>query len=442
MLRARTLARLAAGPAGVGLAALTVALALLAAGGPAMAATRAAEPTPPDVGAGVVAAAAAPTKIISKYSCDLSGYGTSTPASLSATLTIPASVVAGSKVDITLATTASDALPTAALTALSGVTTFDVSAHLTQQPGTGVDATSPVPLAGTAQAPATLTAVPAATATGTAEFDLTGTGVIVTPAQTLTITPHTSTNSLAAITCSTTAATQNVKVVVSPETVGTSGPLYACVVSLAGINLDTVDAHIVSTIAATGTRTTGKTDTVTYSTGTFGPWETSGTSGVTIAVSVAADLAVTGAQPGQIAINQSIDPKAAVMKLSGRLALTKAGTDHILVPKKITITLKETADAITLTSLFTCSLTTTPTPAGLTMSVTDAGGSTLGSGTPTPTPTPSPASTQIGVPVGAPDTGGGPGSGVSVGAVAAGGLIVVSGGGLVLVGRRRSARRN
>jgi hypothetical protein len=130
MPRAGTLARLASELAGT-------ALALLAAGGPALAATRAADPQPPAEGAGIVAAAAAPTKITSKYSCDLSGYATSIPATFNATPTIPASVVAGSKLDITLATTASYALPAAVLTALSGVSSFDVSAHLTQQPGTG-----------------------------------------------------------------------------------------------------------------------------------------------------------------------------------------------------------------------------------------------------------------------------------------------------------------
>jgi hypothetical protein len=315
------------GRAGAGLAVLAAALALLAAGRPALAAVRASDP-PPDTAAGVVAAAAAPTTITSKYSCDLTGYGASIPdATVSATLTIPASVVADSSLDVTLATTASDALPAAVVTALDGVTSFDVAGHATQQPGTGTDATDPVALAGSATAPATLTALPAITATGTATFPLTGTGAIVAPVQQFTITPQTSDKALAAITCATTAASQDVKVVVSPETVGTSGPLYACVLSLAGTNLDTIDAHIASVITASGTRTTGKTDTVTYSTSAFGPWEDSAADGVS--VTVAADLAVAGAQPGQIAISQAIDPTAAVMKLTGKLKLTKAGTDRI-----------------------------------------------------------------------------------------------------------------
>jgi hypothetical protein len=442
MLRARILARLMAGLAGAGLAALTAALALLAVGGPAVAATAAADPPPPVEGSGIVAAAAAPTKITSQYSCDLSGYGTSIPAAtLSATLTIPASVVAGSKLDLTLATTASDALPAAVLTALKGVTSFDVSAQLTQQPGTGLDASDPVALGGTAQAPATLTAVPAATATGTAEFDLAGSGVIVAPAQTLTITPHTSAAALAAITCTSTAATQDVKVTATPQTIGTSGPLYACVESVAGTNVDTIDGHIPATITASGTRATGKTDTVTYETSAFGPFtETgAGTSGVSVAVNAAASLPVTGAQSGQISMNQAIDPASAVMKLSGKLALTKAGTDHILVPKTITITIAETSGAVTVTAKLTCTLTTTPTPVGLTISVTKAAGRPSPSTSPTPDPTTT--STQSGIPAGAPDTGGGTGPGVSVGTAAAGGVIAVSGGSLVLVGRRRRRRR-
>ena len=79
---------------------------------------------------------------------------------------------------LTLATTASDALPAVVLTALKGVTSFDVSAELAQQPGVA-NTVSPVSVAGHAQAPATLTAVPAATATGSAEFTSPGSGVIM-----------------------------------------------------------------------------------------------------------------------------------------------------------------------------------------------------------------------------------------------------------------------
>ena len=295
---------------------------------------------------------------------------------------------------------------------------------------------SPVSVAGTAQAPATLTAVPAATATGSAEFTSPGSGVIMAPAPTLTIAPLIGAKALTAITCTTTDAIKNVKVTVTPPTIGTSGPLYACVLSVAGVGTETVDAHIPATITSSGARTTGKTDTVTYSTGAFGPW-TTGSSSVSVAVNVATSLSVTGAEPGQISVNQAIDPTSAVLKVSGKLALTKAGTDHVLVPKKLTITIKETSGAITITGTYTCTLMTTPTPVGLTMSVTKAGGSPLGSGSPAPTPT----STQTGVPVGAPDTGGGTASGVGVGAVAAGGVIAVSGGGLVLASRRRRVSR-
>ena len=177
------------------------------------------------------------------------------------------------------------------------------------------------------------------------------------------------------------------KVTVTPQIVGTSGPLYACVLSVAGVGTETVDAHLPATITSSGTRTTGKTDTVTYSTGAFGPW-TTGSSSVSVAVDVATSLSVAGAQSGQIAVNQAIDPTSAVLKVSGKLALTKAGTDHILVPRKLAITIKETSGAITITGTYTCTLMTTPTPVGLTMSVTKAAGSTLGSGSPTPTPTP------------------------------------------------------
>lgn len=211
MLRARTLARLAVQLAGVGL--VGVGLVVLTMGGTAMAAARAADPTPPNAGTSLVAAAAAPTTITSKYSCDLSGYGTSLPAvTLSATVTIPASVAADASLHITLATTASDDLPAAVITALKGVTEFGVTGELAQQPG-ATGTVSPVSVAGSAKAPASVTALPAVTATGSAVFTTPGTGVIMAPAPTLTIAPLAGSTTLAHITCTTTAAIDRKSVV-------------------------------------------------------------------------------------------------------------------------------------------------------------------------------------------------------------------------------------
>jgi hypothetical protein len=391
-----------------------------------------------------------PTKVTSSYSCDLSAYGTGlTPVTLSGTLSVPASVIADSAADVTVTTTASDALPAAVVTALAGVKSFNIA--------TTVDAkeltlTGTAALTGTATAPTTLTTLPIVTATGSVDFSqsvpgsagfpFAGAGTVTAPAKSLTITPHTSTGTLASITCTTTAAAQDVKVTVTPETIGTKGPLYACTYTSRGVRLDKQFWHVPSTITTSGAATTGKKLTVTYQTDAFGPTFWAGAT----SVSYAGSLAVIGAQPGKVVLDQAVDENASHLKLSGKMPLTKVGTDRFEVPKKFTMTITFPGTAGPATLDFGCTLTAATAPVGRTVTVhkAPAGHHPHPSHSPTPTSSPTPSQGVLGggTPTGAPNTGGGLGSvGGGLGMALAGLGVAGAGGVLVLGGWRLRRRR-
>jgi hypothetical protein len=394
------------------------------------------------------ALAAPPTKVTAAYSCDLSAYAGTTPVTLSGTFSIPPTVVADSTVDITLATTAGTLTP-AEVTALTGVTTFDIATTLTAKEtlkGVATPIPGTVALTGAATAPTTLTTLPVMTATGSVDFSVpfpgskgfpvSGTGAITVPAA-LTITPQTSTAAKPVISCATTTTSQDVKVTVTPETVGTTGPLYKCTLTEEGALLDTQFVHVVSTITTSGTATTGKTLTVTYKAPIFTPIFWAGASSVTYAGS----LPVTGAQTGNVSLDESVDVTKP-LSVSGKLPLTKAGTDHIEVPKKFTIEMSTS----TATVDFTCTLTTTSVPVGRTIAV--KGATTHPHPRPTVTVTATVTTTPNqgveggGTPSGAPETGGGIGSvGGGLGMALAGLGIAGAGGGLVFGGWRIRRRR-
>src|SRR5215472_9127973 len=179
----------------------------------------------PDGGpTGFAATVSKPKTVTSQYSCDLSGYGSGlAPVTLSGTLAFAASVPALTPLALTLSTT-SAALPPAVLSKLDGVTAVSLSTTVTVQGASLPDAT----LRGQVQAPAHLTGLPANSATGQVTFPAEGTGVIQAPAKPLTFVPHKGGTALPSITCTTTAATQDVTVTVTPPVFGTSGPLYTC----------------------------------------------------------------------------------------------------------------------------------------------------------------------------------------------------------------------
>jgi hypothetical protein len=334
---------------------------------------------------------------------------------------------------MTLATDASSALPAAVIAAMAGTTSFKLAASVTQDPGL-TSATATDAISGTVHAPATITDVPAIRATGTAQFGVTGDAVIVVPATKLTITPEINTTPLAAINCTTTAEATNVKVTVTPLTVGTTGPLYTCVISGGGRN-NTSYWHMQSVMTATGSKTTGSTETVSYTNVLLG--SVPSISGLT-AAKFTGSLPVTGAQSGTIAVNQSLDLSSSQPTVTGKLKLTAAGTDTIADPGTFTIELTVPAGTVPMT----CTIQKPPAPAGLTLAVKAPGGPTA-SASPTPTSAPTASSTGggqpqgSGFPSGAPATGGGTGSGTSIALVSGGVALAVAGGGLVLVARRR-----
>lgn len=428
MFRAGRLTWLAAGAACLAAAmivlvpgAATAAAAAPASGGPASGGT-----------VSIASLAAKPSSFTTQYSCDLSAYGSGiAPVTLSATATFPASVEALTPLDITLTTT-SASLPSAALSKLKGVTSIDLSAKLTAKlAGQSVS----VPLSGTIAVSGTLTKLPAGKATGSVAFPAAGSGAIEVPAPTLTVTPNAGQTAEAAITCTAKAAAKNVAVTVTKPVAGTKGPLYECAIKILSLSTSAL-AHVPMTVTSSGTRTTGKTDTVTLAVRTGGPYPAGTTS-----IRFAADLPVTGAQPGKIALSATVtDLKSTETRATGKLRLTKAGTDKILVPEKFTFAFDFGAAGALIPVGFSCAIKTHPVPDALTIKVAKASGQPTPTTSPTGTPT-SPGNggqpEGNGTPSGAPDTGGGTGPGADVAAAVAGMAIVFTGGGMVVAGRRR-----
>lgn len=427
MLRAGKLARLAVGI--VGLAVCFTALApgvARADGGPA----------------GFASVLAPPKTFTAQYSCDLSAYGSGiSPVTVSATVTVPGKAQTLVPVPITLKTT-SVALPPSVLSQLSGVVSFDLTATMTAKQN---QVTFSFPLSGQNPVSGTLTGLPAATAkssdTNPAQalvFTVPGTGKVEVPARTLTFTPHTSAAALPVITCTTTVTKRDIPVSVTDVVIGTKGPLYKCVVTAEHIDIEEFLAHIPMTVTVSGNRTTGTTVAVKLVARTGDLLGALALSGAT-SVMFSADLPVTGAQPGKIALSESItDLTATATRASGKLRLTRAGTDRILIPEKFTFTFTAPVQGVQVPFAFSFTIKTSPVPVGLTLKVAKGHAHPQPS---SPTPTGSGGQPQgSGTPSGAPGTGGGTGPGGDT-AVAAGGLaIVLSGGGLVILARRR--RRN
>ncbi|HXC85404.1 MAG TPA: hypothetical protein VNV62_26495 [Trebonia sp.] len=391
--------------------------------------------------------AAPPKTFTATYSCDLSAYQSgSSSVTISATTIVPATAATITPVDVTVKTT-SVALPSAVLSKLSGVVSFDLAASVTaKQSGVSV----PVALSGDNPVSGTLKGLPAAAAASSTDpsqalvFSLPGSAQIEVPPTTLTFTPHTATTSLNAITCTTTAAKKDITITVTVGVVGTTGPLYDCVVgaSVAGqsLKLEEFRAHVPMRVTSSGRRTTGKTDTVSLVAGIGGFFPPGAAS-----ARFSANLRVTGAQPGNVAMSEPITNLTDLeTSASGKLPLTTAGTDQILVPEKFTFTYTAPVSGVPGSVPFTwaCTLVTKPAPVGLTVKVTEA---------PQASSSPAPSSSATsnggqpegsGAPSGAPATGGGTGPGADMAVAAGGAAIAFSGGGLVIIGRRRYRYRD
>jgi hypothetical protein len=85
--------------------------------------------------------------------------------------------------------------------------------------------------------------------------------------------------------------------------IGTKGPLYDCVltgtVSGIAVKLEEFHAHVPMSVKLSGTRTTGKTDTVALTAGVGGFYPQGATS-----AKFSASLPVTGAQAGNVAMSE------------------------------------------------------------------------------------------------------------------------------------------
>lgn len=422
MIRAGERARLAAGIAGLALCFTLLAPGVASADGGPLSFARLLTP---------------PKTLTAQYSCDLSAYQSGlAPVTVSATYSFPGSVQTLVPVPITLTTT-SAALPASVLSQLSGVVSIGLTATVTAQQG---QASASVPLSGQSGVSGTLTGLPAATAQTSESqalvFTLPGTGSIDVPASTLTFTPQTSAAALPAITCTTTTTTQDIPVTVTLGVIGTKGPVYTCVLTALHVEVEEFLAHIPMTVTESGSQTTGKTVSVRLVAGIGGPYPAG-----TTAVRFSADLPVLGAQRGQIALSEPITDLASTStRASGKLRLTKAGTDRIQVPKKFKFTFSEPVNGTQVQFVLSFTIKTSPVPVGLTLRVAKARAHPQ----PTRSPTPTTSAGQpegSGAPSGAPETGGGTGPGSDTAAAVGGLAMMVFGAGIVLVAARQRRRQ-
>ena len=225
------------------------------------------------------------------YSCTLSDATTSTAVTLTAALSAPTQGTAGTATAVTL-TTRTMPLPTADSTQLPVLTR--VTAAGTAQ-STGLSA-CPLALTGQTTMPAGMaTQIPAVTITGSAIPLTAGTVSIQAPAA-LRVTLVGGTT-LAAFNCTlNTTTTTAVQIMVTAPAVppATSGPVYACAVTVAGHTVRQTD-RIPMTLNASGPGTVGSTDMVTLSSPANGLGGTypAGTS----AVSFSGALPLAGPRP-------------------------------------------------------------------------------------------------------------------------------------------------
>jgi collagen type VII alpha len=424
-----------------GVLALT-AVALLGTGTTALAATGLAPVTPP------------PPSTFKTYTselaCNLSAYGYqdgSNLVTMDETLSVPTTAVAGTPTFVSMSNT-SAALPASVGSQLTNVVAVGVTAQVSVQGGTTETITVKGSSAGDVL-PSQLTALPViSTANTTVTFAKAGTASVDTPPSSLVFTPFgIGTTTFPAITCTPIAASiSDQPVVVGAATpAATSGPDYACTNNVSPAN--PFSGHLPMTVAVSGSRTVGATDTVTLtspSTGLGAPYPPGATS-----LSYAGNLTLTGAQSGSIALGEtSRDVTSSTFAVSGKLALSKAGTDHILLPGHFTFVVQASARPVVALS---CTSAASPAAVAVTFTVTKK---TASSSPTTPSASPSAAGTGTsgtsgpsgttggtangqGVPVGAPDTGGGPAPHGSLALIGAACVLLLAGGGTLVVAARR-----
>jgi hypothetical protein len=249
---------------------------------------------------------------------------------------------------------------------------------------------------------------------------------------------------LAAFNCTlttTTATAVQVMVTASTVAMATTGPMYACTVTVAGRTMRQMD-RIPMTLSTSGPNAVGRTDMVTLSSpanGLGGSYPT-GTS----AVSFSGALALSGAQSGSIPLTGAMANIGSNMfTVQASLPLMAAGVLHIMPPSRFTVIVHVQQ---TVAVVAVCVLQTTVTatmPAATMVNVTGAAmpAATMPAGTTAGTGTAPPVGTA---PMGSANTGAGGSlhSANILPELAAGIVVLLAGAGLTIVGLRRRRRHN
>jgi hypothetical protein len=396
----------------------------------------------------VASASAASTSTSStvamSYTCLLdASYGNSTPMTITAGLTGPATAPVGGTVMLGLSTSPLTLPPSvsATLPALRLI-------ELVSKGGVGGTSTPQSILYTGKGGPegAGLATIPAIKATAVLTLDTVGTTIVSTPGL-IVITPFDSATGkpLAPIICTASSAL-SLPITVTGPTPPTStptppppsGPVYSCAFPGAS-GAPPVKATFAMSLTATGPGTVGATDRVTLSVPpplvvaaqlrrADAKALANAKAQIQPAIELKASLPVTGAQTGSIAVSGRNSLNAFTIKATGKLALTTAGTDKILQPPAFQLIAVLPGVTVTLIS---CTLETTPGPVLLTLKVTG------------PSAHPAPAAASA-TPVGAPDTGGGGSlnAAFSLPAAAGGAAALLTGAGLTLSAIRRRKKQH
>ena len=370
------------------------------------------------------------------YSCTLSDATTSTAVTLTAVLSAPTQGTVGTATAITL-TTRTMQLPTADSARLP-VLTRATAAGTAQS--TGLSAGT-VALTGQTTMPAGMaTQIPAVSITGSAIPSTAGTVSIQAPtALRVTLVGGTT---LAAFNCAlTTTTTTAVQIMVTAPAVppATSGPVYACTVTVAGHTVRQTD-RIPMALNASGPNTVGSTDMVTLSSPANGLGGTypAGTS----AVLFSGALPLAGTQASSIPLSGAIaNIGSGVFTVRTPLPLQAAGLLHILPPARFTL-IVHVRQVVSVVAVCVLQTTVTETMTASTMVNVTGTTAKATTGTGTGTTTSLGTTPTLGTaPMGSANTGGG-GSlqhANIVPELAAGIAVLLAGAGLTIVGVRRRA---
>jgi hypothetical protein len=398
------------------------------------------------------AMAAGPQVFTTTYTCDTSVLNSATglpspgDVTIGATLTVPASVVEGKSVPVTLATQVAS-LPAGAAQEFPAVNSIALGAVVSLS---GAPAHEVVLSGFSGPVAAQATQLPAIEASHGLELSTAGVTTATTPAEISLTLNKPSGDSATALKCNA-SRTTTLKIKVTapapPSPTPPAGPDYTCAFSTnvpgAG-KLPGSSGPLPFLATVTGKHTTGSTDVVSLAPNLGGEniaSELGDLGGLGIkGTAFAAKVPVTGAGHGAILVTgKTVGLTSKVLTGTGRLYLANPGTYHLRAPEVFTFaligpTVPIGGRTIAVTITMTCKLTsadsvlTAVTATGQPVPASGNDGSTNGSGT----------AANGAVPAGAPNTGGGAAPGSSLPLILGGAaLLLAGGGGTALALRRR-----